>query len=143
MASQSKRPPVAPTASPILARLATQTQLDFELDFFAAIADRRPDFVEVLKAHAKNLAVARRHPEGLQIDQKIARLRPADSLARYNLACSLALTQRRDEALAELRAAVELGYRDFSFMKQDRDLDAIRKDPRFRAILREFDRKRA
>ena len=107
-----------------------------------SLLERRPDFVEALKAHAKNLALARRHREGLQCDRRITRLRPQDCLARYNLACSLALTRQRDEALLELRRAVELGYRDFTFMKQDRDLDPIRKDPRFRALMREYDRKR-
>jgi tetratricopeptide (TPR) repeat protein len=141
MASPGQQPPSA-AASPALARLAAQSQIDFELDFFAALLERRPDFVEVLKAHAKNLALAKRHQEGLQIDWRITRLRPTDSLARYNLACSLALTRRYDEALAELRKAVELGYRDFPFMMKDRDLDPIRRDPRFRALVREYERKR-
>ena len=86
--------------------------------------------------------MARRHSEGLQVDQRITRLRPEDALARYNLACSLALNRYQSEAIAELRKAVELGYRDFTFIKQDRDLDSVRKDPRFRALMREFDRKR-
>jgi hypothetical protein len=139
MASQQPKPAAV---SPVLARLAAQPQIEFELDFFTAVLDRRPDFVEALKAHAKNLALARRHQEGLLIDRRITRLRPQDCLARYNLACSLALTLLYDEALAELRRAVELGYRDFAFMKQDRDLEPIRKDPRFRALMREYERKR-
>jgi tetratricopeptide (TPR) repeat protein len=141
MIGSGKRPQAAPSASSALARLAAQTQLDFELDFFASLLDRHPDFIEVLKAHAKNLATARRHGEGLIVDQRLTQLRPTDSLARYNLACSLALMQNRDQALAELRLAVELGYRDFSFMKRDRDLDSIRTDPRYRALVREYDRK--
>lgn len=141
MANSSKRPqPQIPT--PVLTRLATQSQLEFELDFFPALLAHHPDYVEGLKVHAKNLAVLRRHAEGLQVDRRIARLRPADSLAHYNLACSLALTQHPDDALAALQRAVELGYRDFPFMKQDRDLDSVRKDPRFRAILREHEKKR-
>lgn len=142
MANQSKRPQATIGSNAALARIANQTQLDFELEFFSSLLERRSDYVEVLKAHAKNLASARRHHEGLVVDQRIARLRPADSLARYNLACSLALTQNRDEALSELRHAVELGYRDFTFMRQDRDLDSIRKDPRFRALIREFEQER-
>jgi len=140
MASPSQQPQQA-AANAVLARIANQSQIEFELDFFTSLLDRRPDFVEALKAHAKNLAIARRHQEGLQCDQRITRLRPQDSLARYNLACSLALTRHFDEALFELRKAVELGYRDFNFMKQDRDLDPIRKDPRFRALVREYERK--
>jgi hypothetical protein len=141
MASPSPQPQPAAAASN-LARLAAQPQVDFELDFFSAVLEHRPDYFEVLKAHAKNLAMARRHQEGLQVDQKITRLRPQDALARYNLACSLALNRYHSEAIAELRKAVELGYRDFGFIKQDRDLDSIRKDPRFRALLREFDQRR-
>lgn len=136
------QPPQPAAASSALARIAAQPQIEFELDFFAALLEGRPDFVEVLKAHAKNLALARRHHEGLQVDRRITRLRPHDALARYNLACSLALVCQHDEALDELRRAVELGYRDFPFMLKDRDLDGIRRDPRFRELVREFDRKR-
>jgi hypothetical protein len=42
-----------------------------------------------------------------------------------------------DQALGSLRKAIDLGYRDFHFMEEDRDLDSLRKDPRFRALLRE------
>ncbi|MSR53405.1 MAG: hypothetical protein EXS09_08950 [Gemmataceae bacterium] len=143
MAGPSSQPPTAAgPASATLVRIADQSQIEFELEFFSSLLEHSPDFVEVLKEHAKNLAQVRRHPEGLSIDRRIAQLRPGDSLARYNLACSLALTRHKDEAIAELREAVQLGYRDFDFIKQDRDLDAIRRDPRFREILREYDRTR-
>jgi tetratricopeptide (TPR) repeat protein len=141
MATPGQQPkPVA--ASPALAGLASQPQIEFELDFYAALLDSRPDFVEVLKAHAKNLAQTRRHHEGVQFDRRITRLRPQDALARYNLACSLVLIRQHDEALTELRRAVELGYRDFAFMMKDRDLEGVRRDPRFRALLSEYERKR-
>ena len=141
MATPGQQPKPA-AASPTIARLAAQAQIEFELDFFAALLERRPDFIEALKAHAKNLALARRHHEGVQFDRRITRLRPQDALARYNLACSLALIRQHDDALDELRRAVELGYRDFAFMMKDRDLDNVRRDPRFRALLREYERKR-
>lgn len=125
-------------ANTVLGRLAGQTQQDFELEFFASIIGHHPEYVEALKVHAKNLAQAKRHDEGVEFDSRITHLRPTDSLAHYNLACSYALTRRFDEAIEALRRAVELGYRDFAFIQQDRDLDPVRKDPRFRAILREF-----
>ena len=66
--------------------------------------------------------------------------RPADALAHYNLACSYALLKRPEQSLKTLRRAVELGYRDFRYMREDHDLDSIRHDPRFRQLLRECEK---
>jgi tetratricopeptide (TPR) repeat protein len=122
-----------------LGRLASQSQLEFELEFFGAILSRHPAFLEVLRLHAKNLAQRKRYAEGLLIDRRIIQLCPNDPLAHYNLACSYALLRQPDLALTTLRRAIELGYRDFRFMKEDRDLESIRQDPRFRQLLRDFD----
>jgi len=122
-----------------LARLAEQSQLDFELDFFGGILERNPDYVDVLRVMGNNLTLKGRFGQGLQIDKRLVQLRPNDPLAHYNLACSFALLKRPDHALKALRRAVELGYRDFRYMREDRDLDAIRHDPRFRQLLREFE----
>jgi len=126
------------TSSP-LARLADQTQLDFELDFFSAVLQRYPDYVDVLRVLGNLLTLKGRYAEGLQVDRRLVQLRPTDALAHYNLACSYALLKRSDQALKTLRRAIELGYRDFRYMREDRDLDAIRQDPRFRQLLREFE----
>jgi tetratricopeptide (TPR) repeat protein len=126
------------TSSP-LARLADQTQLDFELDFFSAVLQRYPDYVDVLRVLGNLLTLKGRYAEGLQVDRRLVQLRPTDALAHYNLACSYALLKRADQALKTLRRAIELGYRDFRYMREDRDLDAIRQDPRFRQLLREFE----
>jgi tetratricopeptide (TPR) repeat protein len=122
-----------------LARWAEQSQLDFELDFFGAILARNPDYVDVLRVMGNNLTLKGRYAQGLQIDKRLVQLRPGDSLAHYNLACSYALLKRPDQALKTLRLAVELGYRDFRYMREDRDLDSIRHDPRFRQLLREYE----
>ena len=123
-----------------LARPAEQNQLDFEIEFFANILERRPDFVDVLRVMGNNLTLKGRYAQGLQIDKRLVQLRPNDPLAHYNLACSYALLKRPDQAMKTLRRAVELGYRDFRYMREDRDLEAIRHDPRFRQLLREYDK---
>jgi tetratricopeptide (TPR) repeat protein len=122
-----------------LVRHADQSQLDFELEFFGRILERHPDYVDVLRVQGNNLTLKGRYPEGLQIDKRLVQLRPEDPLAHYNLACSYALLKRPEHALRTLRRAVELGYRDFRYMREDRDLDSIRHDPRFRQLLREFE----
>src|SRR5207253_6887310 len=126
-------------AASSLARPADQNQLDFELDFFGGILGRRPDYVDVLRVMGNSLTLKGRYAQGLQIDKRLIQLRPTDPLAHYNLACSYALLKRPEQALKTLRRAVELGYRDFRYMREDRDLDTIRHDPRFRQLLREFE----
>jgi tetratricopeptide (TPR) repeat protein len=127
-----------PEPSAALARLAERPQLDFELEFFAALLSRVPDFADVLSVQASNLSAKGLLREGLKVDQKLVQLRPADPTAHYNLACRYALLKQPDLALTTLRRAVELGYRDFRFMTHDRDLDSVRKDPRFKQLIREY-----
>ncbi|MFN4258599.1 MAG: TPR end-of-group domain-containing protein [Gemmataceae bacterium] len=127
--------------SSILTRLAEQSQIDFEVDFFMGILERHPGYVDVLRAQANNLTLKGRYAEGLQIDKRLVQLRPNDPLAHYNLACSYALLKRPEQAIKTLRRAVELGYRDFRYMREDHDLDSIRHDPRFRQLLREYENK--
>ena len=122
-----------------LPRTTDQSQLDFELDFFDGILQRQPDYVDVLRVMGTNLTLKGRYAQGLQIDKRLVQIRPNDPLAHYNLACSYALLKRPDHAIKALRRAVELGYRDFRYMREDRDLDSIRHDPRFRQLLREYE----
>ncbi len=116
-----------------------QSQLDFELEFFAGILERQPDYVDVLRVMGNNLTLRGRYVQGLGVDKRLVQLRPSDPLAHYNLACSYALLKRPDQAIRALRRAVELGYRDFRYMREDRDLDSIRHDPRFRQMMREYE----
>ncbi len=69
------------------------------------------------------------------MDRRLVKLQPANPTAHYNLACSLALTRRRDAALRSLRAAVTLGYRDFDWMAQDPDLEVLKSLPAFVSLL--------
>ncbi len=93
----------------------------------------------MLRVQGNNLTLKGRYAEGLQIDKRLIQLRPSDPLAHYNLACSYALLKKPDHAIKTLRRAVELGYRDFAYMRKDHDLDTLRLDPRFRQLLREFE----
>jgi tetratricopeptide (TPR) repeat protein len=122
------------------ARKAEQlSQLDFELDFFESILARNPDLLDVLRVHGNNLTLKGRFADGLIIDRRLVELRPNDPLAYYNLACSYSLLKKIDHAVRALRKAIELGYSDFRYLREDHDLDAIRHDPRFRQLLRELE----
>src|SRR5438270_9043983 len=129
MANQGKPPEGhAASAGSALARPHEQNQLDFEIDFFGHILERFPNFVDVLRVQGNNLTLKGRYADGLQIDKRLVALRPQDALAHYNLACSFALLRKSELALKTLRRAIELGYRDFRYMREDHDLDSIRHD---------------
>ncbi len=140
MPHPSKRPQSTAevTRGSVLAQLAERSQLDFELGFFGDLLRRLPDYSDALRAQAGNLTIKGLLKEGLLIDQVLVKLRPNDPDAHYNLACRYALMLQPDLALETLRQAVGLGYCDFRYMIQDRDLESLRKDPRFRALLREY-----
>lgn len=136
-----KRP--APPANPFppgsaLGLLAERTQLDFELEFVGKILAGVPDFADALRLQACNLTMKGRLQDGLVVDEQLVTVRPTDPTAHYNLACRYALLEQRDKAIFALRKAVELGYRDVEFIKEDHDLDSIRKDPRFRKLMKEI-----
>ena len=140
MPHPSKRPqaPSEGARGSVLAMLAERSQLDFELAFFGELLRRIPDYSDALRAQAGNLTTKGLLKEGLLIDQVLVKLRPHDPDAHYNLACRYALMMQPDLAIETLRHAVKLGYSDFRYMIQDRDLESLRKDARFRAILREY-----
>lgn len=107
-----------------------------ELNFLESLSRRCPRDSEILKALSDLCTKVSRYEDGLKIDLKLSTLCPREPLVWYNLACSYALTARTDEALSALSRAVDLGYRDAVWIREDSDLESIRKDRRFEALLR-------
>ncbi|MEO6244256.1 MAG: hypothetical protein ABIQ12_02365 [Opitutaceae bacterium] len=107
----------------------------FEIVFFESVLRRDPGYAAVVEILGGHYTRQGRVSDGLRMDRRLVRLQPANATARYNLACSLALSKRTGDALRELRQAVELGYSDFDWMQQDPDLEALKANPEFRALL--------
>jgi tetratricopeptide (TPR) repeat protein len=104
-----------------------------ELDEAALEAD--PGDILALSRLGESYTRAGRYEDGLRIDQQLVALLPEDETARYNLACSLALTDQPDEALEELERAIDCGYRDAAHLQADEDLESLHDDPRFDALI--------
>ena len=107
----------------------------FEMRFFEEILSHDPCNEDALMV--LGYAYTRRgdYRRGLDMDRRLARLRPADATACYNLACSYALTGDLDGAFASLERAVGLGYHDLAHLLKDPDLAPLRQDTRFRRLL--------
>ena len=118
-----------------------EEDLDFEIEFYERVMERNPNAVDVLMALGDDYTKAGRYREGLAIDLKLAKLRSNDPVVHYNLACSYSLLGQVDEALETLRRAIAVGYRDFSHMQRDPDLENVRRDPRYLALLQEIVKK--
>lgn len=109
----------------------------FEINFYEAVHRRLPRYTDVIELLGGLYTKTGRIADGLKMDRKLVRLQPDNATARYNLACSLALSERPLDALDALRQAVALGYTDYEWMRQDPDLKPIAHDPAFAVILRE------
>jgi len=107
----------------------------FEIEFYEAVHRRCPDYIDVVGLLGGLYTRVGRIADGLKMDRKLVRLEPENATAHYNLACSLALSKKRPDALRSLRKAVSLGYDDLDWMQQDPDLEILKNDPEFKKLL--------
>jgi tetratricopeptide (TPR) repeat protein len=115
--------------------MAKSDDPEFEMRFFESVLKRDAQYTEVVELLGGLYTKHGRIADGLRMDRKLVKLLPDNATAHYNLACSLALLKRKADAIKSLRQAVSLGYTDFDWMQQDPDLDGLKKDPAFHALL--------
>ena len=107
----------------------------WDISFYENVLRREPGYVDVIEILGGLYTKTGRIADGLKMDRRLVRLQPKNATAHYNLACSLALSSRKADALKALRRAVDLGYNDYDWMAQDPDLEGLKGNPQFEAIL--------
>ncbi len=117
-------------------RLTPQQErdVDIEIGFIEGVVRRDPHYVDALQVLGDNYTRRGRFTDGLKVDEQLATLMPADALVHYNLACSYALTDQPERAIASLHRALDLGYCDFNWLRRDPDLRSIRRSPLYRSV---------
>ena len=108
---------------------------EFEIGFFESVLRRSPGYTDVIEILGGLYTRNGRIADGLRMDRRMVRLQPENATAHYNLACSLALSRRKADALKSLREAVDLGYEDLTWMMKDADLKDLREHPEFTRLL--------
>ena len=108
---------------------------DFEISLCRAASDADSRNHRALELLGQALTRAGRHPDALEVDLRLTRLRPRDPVVFYNLACSYSHLEELDGAFTALRRAFELGYNDYPHLLRDPDLEKVRRDRRFKALL--------
>ena len=70
---------------------------------------------------------------------KIIASDPEDAGHYYDRACLYSRMGRLEESVAALRTSFEKGYRSFSHIRLDDDMDAVRDLPEFKALIEEYE----
>jgi len=109
-------------------------EIDVEISFLEGLVRRDPNYIEALQILGDDYTQRGRINDGLQVDQKLSQLEPQNPLVFYNLACSLSLAGKFDEAAQAVESALDLGYRDFKWLARDPDLKSLRKHPHYERL---------
>ena len=108
--------------------------LDVQIGFIEGLVRRDPGYVDALQILGDNYTRRGRYVEGLEVDERLARLEPRNPLVLYNLACSYSLTDQFEQGVQTLKQAIECGYRNFTWLRRDPDLQKLPKHPLFRQV---------
>ncbi|HVU27300.1 MAG TPA: hypothetical protein VHG71_06130 [Verrucomicrobiae bacterium] len=113
---------------------ASRRDLDIKIEFIEGVVRRDPDYVDALQLLGDHYTQRGRFNDGLQVDERLARLQPENAMVFYNLACSYSLTDQFERAALALEKALELGYGDFNWLAKDPDLKKLRQQPIYEGI---------
>lgn len=111
---------------------------EFEIEFYESVLRRDPKDVVLVELLASLYTKTGQIDAGLKMDRKLVRLQPENPIAHYNLSCSLALKNRRADAVRALREAIENGYSDWEWLMKDPDLKVLQGYAKFQELLSEY-----
>jgi len=125
-----------------LRRLGRKPEADAILRQAVKLAERHlelnPEDVRALYLGAAGLMEIGQREKALDWVGRALVLDPEDSGVLYNSACVYSLGGRPDEAIRLLDKAIDNGFGHREWLENDTDLDALRTDPRFEALLKKL-----
>ena len=96
---------------------------------------QNPDDGRQRMLYATALAEVGRNDEALREAAQAQELSPNDPLMLYNVACVYSRLGQSRGAVEALRQAISAGYENFSWLRNDPDLDALRDDDDFKVLM--------
>jgi tetratricopeptide (TPR) repeat protein len=101
--------------------------------------DRLNPYTVAVRIHLGNSFLERgEYEKAIEQYQRGLEIEPKNSLIHYNLACSYSRMKKIEPALDALEKSVECGYRDVDWMEKDADLDNLRDQGRYKAIVQKL-----
>jgi len=108
---------------------------EFIVWFLEGVLENYPNYIECLMYLGNAYTAMGKYDEGLQIDLRLKKLRPCDSIVHYNLACSYSLLGKIKLSLTALGKSIELGYDDVQYIEDDADLDRLRDEEEYKILV--------
>jgi tetratricopeptide (TPR) repeat protein len=97
--------------------------------------ETEPDDVRALYLGGGILVSLGRVEDGLGIARRALSIDPHDPGTLYNVACLYADAGRVGEAIGFLEKALDAGFAQKEWIENDSDLDPLREEPRFKALM--------
>jgi TolB-like protein/Flp pilus assembly protein TadD/tRNA A-37 threonylcarbamoyl transferase component Bud32 len=94
-----------------------------------------PDDARALYMGGGALVQVGERERGLEWAKRASAIDPEDPGVLYNVACVYAFLGQVDDALACLETAIHNGFGHREWLEHDSDLDPLRSDPRFKALM--------
>ena len=113
------------------ARLATLGTVQRHLEL-------NPHDTRAMYICAQNLCCVGETEKGLELAERALGQDQKEPVVLYNVACFYAQAGDADRAFELLEEAVDRGWGDKSWLQTDSDLDSLRDDPRFKALLKKI-----
>jgi len=105
------------------------------LELTANHLQRNPNDVRATYFRAGALAELGRSEEAIEWANRALEMEPNDPAVLYNIACIYVAVGELDKATGFLERAVEVGFSHFGWIDNDPDLDPLRDQPGFKALL--------
>jgi hypothetical protein len=106
-----------------------------------ASADEKAKHRKLRELTAKSIKLleARKFDEAESALAEALKLDPQEPTNLYNMACLLALTDRKDQAMFFLEKSADAGFTDFFHIVKDTDLNSLHDEPRYKAFIAKKD----
>ena len=105
-------------------------------EIFPVYLEKNPNDGRTRTYFAKVLIYMGKLDEAKEEESKALLLNPDDPLMLYNAACFYSLINEKKTALKYLKAAIQLGFANYDWIKIDSDLNSIRNEKEYIEILK-------
>jgi serine/threonine protein kinase/Tfp pilus assembly protein PilF len=94
-----------------------------------------PDDPRALYMGAMSLTALGESDKAREWNRRALAMDPDDPSVLYNIACAFAMENQKSEAIDALQKALDNGFGHWSWIDHDADLDSLRDDPAFLALM--------